>query len=148
MYEQYEDSLSRRTWSLALLACANSDIVERCLKPVDATLSTLNEDDFHAVASSSSRLSLNQFRRRLGPDIWGSINGVGDRTALLVTHFAVDLAKPDQLVALSDERLEQLASPMAAAWPIKEAINFENVCLPQCHTAPRPCQDWSRHPNG
>jgi hypothetical protein len=129
-YEKYPDSLSRRTWCLALLATADTDVLASQLPQIDATLSTLSEDQFHAVASSSSRLSLSESRRQLGPEIWDYVNDLGDRAVLLITHFATDIVTSDLLGALSDERLLQLASPMPAAWPILHAINMRMFSSP------------------
>ncbi len=131
MYDQYEDSLSRRTWALALLASADTATVAALLPLIDSTLSTLDHDDFNALAASSSRLSLNQFRRQLSPSIWQGVTGLGDRATLLVTHFAAaEPGQPDQLDNLSDEHLEQLASSAPAAWPITQAINMRMFANP------------------
>ena len=130
MYERYPDSLSRRTWALALITCADTDVVAHYLASIDSTWSALNNDEFYAVASSSSRLALSQSRRQLDDTIWDSAHGLGQRTLLLVAHFAADLAAADPLTVLSDEQLEQLASPMVATWPVARAINTRMFSTP------------------
>ena len=128
-YDGYTDSLSRRTWSLALLATANTDIVAQHLSLIDSCLTALTDDEFSAVALSSSRLGVNQKHRRLATNIW--IGGsLGPRTKLLISHFTADLSNLDPLRDLSDAELDDLASPTAAAWPIVRAITARMLNQP------------------
>jgi hypothetical protein len=90
---------------------------------IDSILSALTDDEYYAVASSSSRLALSELPRRLPETIWDRALDLTQRTQLLIAHFTTDPIALDPLPALSDERVQQLASPMFAAWPIARAIN-------------------------
>ena len=122
LHDQYGDSLSRRTWSLALLATADADVVIDHLNRIDACLAGLSDHEFFAVASSSSRLGVTQTHRRLEHRVWEAAAGLGPRTKLLIAHFAAGLGEYDLLTPLHDTELEALASPEAAAWPIAGAV--------------------------
>jgi hypothetical protein len=118
MHDEYSDSLSRRTWCLALLATASTDVAIDHLGLIDACLTALDDHEFFATASTSSRLGVTQTYRRLEQRIWQSTAGLSLRTKLLIAHFHGGLAEYDLLNLLSDTELEALASPKAYAWPI------------------------------
>jgi hypothetical protein len=122
MYERYGDPLSRRTWSLALLATAGMDIVTDHLERIDACLTGLTADEFFATASSSSRLGAMQTHRRLDTSVWATAADLSTRTKILIGHFTANLSRLDPLDPLPDFELERLSSPEAASWPIARAI--------------------------
>jgi hypothetical protein len=130
MHDQYADVLSRRTWSLALLATADTDVVISHLGRVDACLMSLAGDEFLATASSSSRLGLMQRLRTLPARIWEASAGLTPRTRLLIAHFTARLSVHDPLKPLQDTELEALASPDAAAWPIARAVTTRLLTAP------------------
>jgi hypothetical protein len=130
MHDKYTDPLSRRTWSLALLATASTDIVISHLTRVDACLASLADAEFLATASSSSRLGVMQRNRRLPARIWNASAGLSPRTRLLIAHFTARLSAHDPLASLHDTELQELASPDAAAWPIARAVTARLLAKP------------------
>ena len=130
MHDKYADPLSRRTWSLALLATADKDIVISHLGRINACLTSLTDDEFLATASSSSRLGVMQRRRTLPARIWNASAGLAPRTRLLTAHFTARLDVHDPLQPLQDTELEALASPDAAAWPIARAVTSRLLNAP------------------
>ena len=130
MHDKYTDPLSRRTWSLALLATAGTDIVISHLGRIDACLTSLTDEEFLATAASSSRLGVMQRHRRLQARIWNASAGLSPRTRLLIAHFTARLSAHDPLLPLHDAELEALASPDAAAWPIARAVTTRLLTEP------------------
>ncbi|MBV8992765.1 MAG: hypothetical protein JO287_03465, partial [Pseudonocardiales bacterium] len=130
MYDQYRDSLSRRTWSLALLATATTDVVIDHLGRINECLTGLADDEFYAVASTSSRLGVMQTHRRLETRVWGAAADLAPRTRLLIAHFAAGLSTHDPLLPLHDTELEALASPEPAAWPVARAVTIRLLMQP------------------
>ena len=134
MHDRYCDPLSRRTWALALLATAATDIVIDHLKRIDDGLEGLSDHEFFAVASSSSRLGLAQAHRRLEPRIWDFTDRLGSRAKLLIAHFHVDPHADDLLKHLRSAQLASLASPEAFTWPCRQGDlrgRFASLC-PSC----------------
>jgi hypothetical protein len=129
-HDKYTDSLSRRTWALALLATAGTEIVIGHLARIDACLTSLSGDEFLAMAASSSRLGVMQGNRRLPARIWDASGGLSRRTRLLIAHFTARLSGHDPLSPLHDAELEALASPEAAAWPIARAVTIRLLTEP------------------
>jgi hypothetical protein len=121
MHDRFDDSLSRRTWSLALLATASLAVVAQHMEHIDACLANLTDEEFVALAAASSRLGVSQRRRRIRSEVWQHAATVGPRTKLLVSHFAADTSQLDPLDALDDDKLAELLSPTAATWPIVRA---------------------------
>ncbi|WP_432983051.1 NACHT domain-containing protein [Dactylosporangium sp. CA-233914] len=121
-HDAYSDALSRRTWTLGLLATADEGIVIDNLDRIDAIMERTTDDDFLALAASSSRLGATPIPRRLGRRTFQSVAGCSPRTTLLTTHFASSLRSLDPLAPLSDSTLIELASPQAASWPIARAV--------------------------
>jgi hypothetical protein len=130
MHDKYADPLSRRTWSLALLAAADKDVVISHLGRIDACLASLTDDEFLATASSSSRLGVMQRRRTLPARIWNASAGLTSRTRLLIAHFTARLSVHDPLQPLQDTELEALASPDEAVWPIARAVTSRLLNAP------------------
>jgi hypothetical protein len=130
MHDQYVDPLSRRTWSLALLATAATAVVISQLSRIDACLTSLTADEFLATAASSSRLSVMQTCRRLPTQIWDASAGLGPRAKLLIAHFTAKLSLYDPLSRLKDAELEALACPDASAWPIARAVTTRLLTEP------------------
>jgi hypothetical protein len=130
MHSQHTDSLSRRTWSVALLATASTDMVVDHLGRIDECLAALTDDEYFAVASSTSRLGVTQTGRRLEPGVWDAAAHFSPRTKLLITHFAADLSRLDPLNPLSDAALGELANAAAASWPIARAITLRLLAHP------------------
>lgn len=122
MHDRYDDPLSRRTWSLALLATAVTDTVAHHIERIDACISRLTDDEFVAVASSASRLGASQPRRRLGASIWTAAGHLSPRTKILITHFTANVSSLDPLHALSDTQLADLAGLQAPSWPVARAV--------------------------
>ncbi|WP_405428005.1 NACHT domain-containing protein [Micromonospora sp. NBC_00617] len=121
-YGNYSDSLSRRTWVLALFATAGEDNVVTLMDYVDEVLDNATESEFAALAASSSRLGVSGVSCRLGSRTLRAAAGGCPRTALLATHFASSLSSLDPLKPLSDRDLVQLSAPDAAAWAVARAI--------------------------
>ncbi|MFI7604815.1 NACHT domain-containing protein [Micromonospora sp. NPDC049366] len=121
-HDRYEDSLSRRTWALALLATAKEDLVIELMDRIDGVLAGATMNEFLAVAASSSRLGVSGITRRLGSKTLAAVGIRSPRTGLLVTHFAASLHHFDPLEPLSDDGLAQLARPDATAWAVARAI--------------------------
>jgi hypothetical protein len=130
MHDKYTDPLSRRTWSLALLATAGTDIVISHLARVDACMVSLTGAEFLATASSSSRLGVMQRNRRLPARIWNASAGLSPQTRLLIAHFTARLTVHDPLASLHDTELQELASPDATAWPIARAVTARLLAKP------------------
>jgi hypothetical protein len=130
MHDQYIDPLSRRTWSLALLATAATAVVISQLGRIDACLTSLTDEEFLATAASSSRLGVLQPHRRLPAQIWNACSALSRRTRLLIAHFTAGLSLHDPLSPLSDTELVALASPDASAWPIARAVTTRLLSQP------------------
>jgi hypothetical protein len=127
MYDIYRDPLSRRTWTLALLATATEATVIDHLDDIDAVLADTADSNFGVLAASSSRLGATRIPRRLGHGILAAAGGATPRTLLLLSHFACDLASLDPLSPLSDTDLNQLAGPEPAKWAIARAVTARAV---------------------
>ncbi|WP_431947061.1 NACHT domain-containing protein [Micromonospora marina] len=121
-YDSYRDSLSRRTWALALMATANEESIVALMDYIDGILADATESEFAALAASSSRLGASGVSRRLGSSTLKAAAGGCRRTALLTTHFSSNLNSLDPLKPLSDQDLVHLARPAAAAWAVARAI--------------------------
>lgn len=130
MHEQYSDPLSRRTWSLALIAAADAETVISNLARIDTCLSGLSDDDFLATAASSSRIGVMEKNRRLPERIWSSSAGLSPRTRLLLAHFTASLSVHEPLLPLQDSELEALVGPGAEAWPIARAVTSRLLTQP------------------
>jgi hypothetical protein len=130
MFERYPDPLSRQMWTLSLLATADTAIVEHHLDSIDSVLSELSTDEFGSIASSSSRLGQSSGRRKLADTVWSKAAGVSNRALLLITHFAAAVPRPDSLPEIPDDRLADLAAPMAACWPIGRALTVRMLGVP------------------
>jgi hypothetical protein len=130
MHDQYADSLSRRTWSLALIATAHAATVALHLAGIDACLEALAPDEFLAVASASSRVGISRTDRRLQEAVWNSSISLGPRTKLLLAHFTAGPVDLDPLRRLSEAELDALASPDHSAWPIARAITARMLSAP------------------
>jgi hypothetical protein len=130
MFERYEDRLSRTTWTLALLATADSTIMADQLVRIDSHLDSLTEEEFAAAAATSSRLGASNKRRRIGNEFLRKGGEVGTRTKLLATHFAARTSTLDPLDVISDGELAEMMSPNAAAWPIVRAVTARMVERP------------------
>ena len=122
MYDQYPDALSRRIWALALLATSAADTVVRHLLRIDVSLESLHSDAFHAVASTSSRIGIQQQdRHRLTP-VWIHSSDFGPRTRLLLAHFTASIYDGDALPYLDNASVAALVTPNAFSWPIVRAV--------------------------
>nr|WP_260680728.1 hypothetical protein [Arthrobacter sp. KBS0703] len=125
-YEKYQDSLSRRTWAFALLATADDSIVEEHLVNVAGILADASDDDFHAFATSTSRLGATRIPRRLSDEVLAAAAHLSNRVALVVSHFTAD-HDGDPLEPLSDEQLLEMASPAPHNWSVAEAVTYRLV---------------------
>lgn len=122
-YEQYQDSLSRSTWGLGLLATAESDTVAEHLPKIDEHVLTLDQEEFDALAAASSRLGLSTSGRRLGRKILPVADTYSPRTSLLVTHFVAGVdTRPDTLDGLAESHLLEMASAEPSAWAAVRAV--------------------------
>jgi len=130
MYDRYADSLSRTTWTLALLATADTTVVGCGLARIEAHLEGLTNEEFAAVAAASSRLGVTQRHRRLGSEVFRQLGNFGSRTRLLVTHFAAHTSALDPLDAINDEELVAMMAPNAASWPIIRAVTTRMLRTP------------------
>jgi hypothetical protein len=130
MHEKFSDSLSRQTWSLALLATADTATVIDHIGAIDACVAALTPDEFAAVAAASSRLGAMQQGRAIGREIWPALISASNRLKLLVSHFAASKVELDPLDALTVADLMDLASPSPSAWPIVRAISARLLSLP------------------
>lgn len=122
-YEKYNDSLSRQTWCLAVLATADTATVIDHIDAIDACVAGLSADEFAAVAAASSRLGATQRSQSIGREIWPAVLSASNRSKLLVSHFAANKADLDPLDALTVADLAALAAPAPSAWPIVRAIS-------------------------
>lgn len=120
-FENYQDSLSGRTWAFALLATADESIVLEHLPHVADVLANTSDDDFYAFATSTSRLGATPIPRRLGGGILSAAALQSNRLALVVSHFSAD-HDGDSLEPLSDEQLLEMASPGPHNWSIAKAV--------------------------
>jgi hypothetical protein len=130
MHGRYEDGLSRTTWTLALLATADTSVVASELARIDAHLQGLSDEEFNAVAAASSRLGIAQGHRRLGSEVLRQLPGYGPRTRLLVAHFAANTSAFDPLDAMNEEELISMMAPNAASWPILRAVTARMLRSP------------------
>ncbi|MDB4986789.1 MAG: putative large ATP-binding protein, partial [Myxococcaceae bacterium] len=121
-YNTYRDPLSQRTWALALIATAGDAVIIDLLKHIDDVISGASDNDFLAMAMSSSRLGATRIPRRLSHAVLTAARTTTPRTRLLLTHFASSLDRLDPLPAMRDTDLVELASPDPTNWPIARAI--------------------------
>lgn len=135
-YIAYEDTLSRRTWVLALIATATPNVVIDQIRHIDECLTALTDPEFDATAASSSRIAATRTHRRLGADVLQSSTAQSPRTQLLISHFASNPDGLDSLAVLTDDALLTLSSNSAAAWPIIRAVTSRLIDAPT-----RPLQD-------
>lgn len=135
MHGKYADPLSRRTWSIALLATADADTVISNLGRVDACLTRLADDEYLATAASSSRLGVMPGRRTLPARIWSSSAGLSPRTRLLIAHFTARLTLHDPLRPLRD--------PNWKHWPPRTPQPGPSPGRSPCDCSPRPARSCS-----
>lgn len=121
-FDEYKDSLSRRTWSFALLATANEDIVLEHLANVATVLDSAADDEFNSLAMSTSRLGATPIPRRLGDVVLGVAARHTDRLALVVSHFTADHDGCDPLEPLTDKQLLKMSSSAPHHWSVAGAI--------------------------
>lgn len=121
-YDKYADPLSRRTWAFALLATGDESAVLGNISNLDAVVLEASEDDFDALATSTSRLGATLIPRRLGPKVLTATTELSGRLSLLISHFVADLHAYDKLEPLTDERLSQMASTTASNWAVARAV--------------------------
>jgi hypothetical protein len=122
MYDQYTDTLSRRTWALALLATGSEEVLGHHLKSIDSVLESLSMDDFMATAASSSRIGTSTLARSLSLSFIWRHPGTHLRTQLLLAHFYGSRAELHTMDAMSDRDLFDMAFPHPAGWPIAQAL--------------------------
>lgn len=121
-FDEYQDSLSRRTWAFALLATARESVVLKHLASVAGVLTMTSDDDFYAFATSTSRLGATPIPRRLGSEVLSSAARHSERLALVVSHFTADHDGGDPLEPLTDEQLLGMASSAPHNWSIAGAV--------------------------
>lgn len=122
-FEKYPDSLSRRTWAIALLATGDEDIVVEHLENLDTVVTGASSNEFLAMAASSGRLGATSIPRRLGMSVLAAAATHSGRLILLVTHFVSDLRAYDPLVPLSDDLLSTMADSESHNWAVARAIS-------------------------
>jgi hypothetical protein len=121
-FDTYPDVLSRRTWVLAMLATATVEVIETHLDRLQEVVSMLADDEFWALAGSSSRIALNGSARKL-PVSWNpGRRRLSLRARLLLAHWQHERHGLQDLLDCSDEDLIELAGPRPAAWPIAESL--------------------------
>lgn len=121
-FDEYQDSLSRRTWAFALLATASEDIVLEHMANLAAVLDGASDDDFYSLAMSTSRLGTTLIPRRLGDGALGAAARYEDRLALVVSHFAAGQDGHNLLEPLTDEQLLAMSSPAPHHWSVAGAV--------------------------
>lgn len=129
-FNAHQDSLSRRTWVLALLACAGQGVVAENLLRVDEVVSRLKDSEQQTLCMSSSRLGASGIGRRLQPAILRAEAPLSALTYLLLAHHAVALDEADSLPALDESALTQSARFGTAAWPALRALTARMVAEP------------------
>lgn len=129
-FDTFSDSLSRRTWMLALLSTATPETVRRHLERVDAIVASLTPDEYAATAASSSRLALNGTARSLSKEPPFSDQGLSARARLLLAHWQHERFYRADLEGLSDADLIGLALPDGASWPVGEALTARMLTSP------------------
>lgn len=130
-YEQYNDSLSRSTWVLGLLATADCDVIADHLPKIDGHVVALGEEEFDALAAASSRLGLSTSSRRLERTVLSIASTCSPRTSLLVTHFVASVdAHPDGLSGLVESHLLEMASADPSAWAVVRAVAGRGLSSP------------------
>jgi len=136
-YSRYSDSLSRRMWSLGLLATAGADVVISNLARIDACMTILDDGEFLATAASSSRVGVMPKQRRLPARIWAASAGLSPRTRLLLAHFTARLVVHDPLAPLQDTDWKRWPAPLRP--PGQSRGQSQSGC------SPSPAQRCSGH---
>jgi hypothetical protein len=129
LHTQYPDTLSRRTWALALLAAGIPEAVAPNLELIDEVLTSLSPADFSATAASSSRISQNGSARQLPLSVDSA--SLSARTRLLLAHFQHPRFGLRDIPALSTPDLINFACAEPAYWPIAEALAARMVDEPR-----------------
>ncbi|MEU5491016.1 hypothetical protein AB0G98_25110 [Streptomyces sp. NPDC020196] len=130
-YVAAPDSLSRRTWALALLTCADADVVSDHLAHLDQALAVMTFPQQLALCRSSSRLGASAIARRLRPGILSdSATPLSALTQMLVAHHSVSLKRLDPLTHLDESALTRMAQYGVSAWPSLRALTSRMITQP------------------
>ncbi|MDG4666370.1 hypothetical protein [Mycobacterium sp. 236(2023)] len=135
-FDRYSDELSRRTWSLALMAAGPEDVVIAHLGKINDVLTDLDADTYAATMASSSRIGISSLARRLSSDCFAAAANLAPRTLLMLSHFAYGLDSHDSMYALSDELLldmAELSGGTAANWPVARELTGRMILHPDEH---------------
>ena len=122
LFGAFDDSLSRGTWALALLAVASHDTVAACLKALDEAVCSLPTTSRHALLLSSSRIGASGLARRLPISLVAAAGSLSATTALLIAHHAAERHRVVDLPALTDAQLAATATHGVAGWPASRAV--------------------------
>ncbi len=132
VFGTYSDALSRRTWVLALLAIADTNILDSQLDRLQDVVLRLTDAQYWALAGSSSRMALNGSARKLPVSWRADKRDLSARVRVLLAHWQHDRRGIQDLPDVEDVELVALAGPRRAAWPVAEALAM------RMHHAPTP----------
>lgn len=120
---RHTGELSRAAWALALVAVADEQVINDCLTQLDSTVRALPPERLSPLLLSSSRLGASGLARRLTAGPLTDAADMSSAAALLLAHHTATLNGQDQLSALSDGRLAEMARFGAAGWPAHRALS-------------------------
>lgn len=117
---EYQDELSARTIAFGMVAtCEDAGAI---IDFLGRTVDSMTDEQFEALAGSSSRLGQSALARRLPFDALLAAKTSSPRVQLLLSHYVASLTRHDPLKGLPDKDLLALASYGAASWPAARAI--------------------------
>ncbi|MDX3433898.1 hypothetical protein PV664_34000 [Streptomyces sp. ME01-18a] len=130
-YAAAPDPLSRRTWALALLTCADASVVTAHLVHLEQALAAMTRPQQLALCRSSSRLGASAIARRLPHGILSDSGGsLSALPRMLVSHHSVSLKVLDPLAHLDEPALAQMAQYGVSAWPSLRALTARMIVQP------------------
>lgn len=130
LFRHNPDPLSRATWTLALLAVADTVIVADCLDLVDEVTCALPAADLRALRLASSRTGASGVGRRLGRTILPTLATHSIDTTLLVLHHTTALDRIDELNGLPDRLLGAMIDLDPCSWPAVRAVSGRMIESP------------------
>jgi hypothetical protein len=119
-FEIYVDSLSRRTWTLALLAVASERVVRSQMPKLHEVVRTLSDQEMAGLLASSSRIGAAGAARRLSRSV--ATLGETPTMRLLLSHHAALIGQLDHLPHVESSEMEQWSDSPAVAWPYVRAL--------------------------
>ncbi len=115
-FDAYNDELSHAIWCLALLTVAAEAVVVACIDRLTTVVSSLPTDRLAALCLSSSRMGAWGLARRLAPDVLQHSLDLSPAVTALVSHHVAGLKRLDDLPAISDSQLADMATFGRAGW--------------------------------